>query len=73
MFKVSSISVIIGFARDSTIASTVATNVKTCVITSSFFFKSNAAKATLKADVPDVTAKEYFEMLNYEVYFFPLI
>ena len=49
----------IGLAPDSIIASTVATNVKDCVITSSFLLIFKAASATLKAAVPELTAREY--------------
>ena len=69
MLRVSSISVQIGFAPDSTIASTVATKVKDWVITSSFLLIPNAASAILKAAVPELTAKAYFE-LNFFAKFF---
>ena len=57
--KVSSISAQTGVAPASMIASTVATNVKLCVMTSSPGPIPRAAKATRNAAVPDVpTAKE---------------
>ena len=61
MFNVSSISVHTGFALASTMASTVATNVKDWVITSSpgpcqmLLCYSNAA-------VPEVTARAYLDL-----------
>ena len=55
--SVLSISPHTGVARDSIIASTVATKVKLWVITSSPSLISKAANATLKAAVPEETAK----------------
>ena len=69
MLSVLSISVQMGFAPDSTIASTVATKVKDCVITSSFDVIPQHASATLNAAVPEVTASENF-VLNFFVNLF---
>ena len=55
-FNVPSMSAHTGIAPDSIIASTVATKVKLCVITSSPGCRSKTASATRSAAVPDVTA-----------------
>ena len=59
MFKVLSIFAHTGLARASTMASTVATNVKLCVITSSFGLRSKTDNATRNAAVPELTARLY--------------
>ena len=62
ILSVLSISQQTGLAPDSIIASTVATKVKDCVITSSSFFNLRVDNATLIAAVPEVTARAYFEL-----------
>ena len=60
MFNVSSTFTKTGLAPMSIIASTGATKVKLCMITSSSFFTPAAMSATLIAAVPDVTQQAYF-------------